>query len=179
MSKTINMESLVITDIENEEYVRLALERYSGIKLDNKVENDLIQTFLVHMNEPEWNKLRKAIYYYAFYFIDNRQADYLANNLLDSDEPFKLMELDPMIEASILSAIVYNYAAEVAVIVGERSKLFKDTNKWIVDLANNDLEKAKPFINKVGRFAYRFFKRFNSPNVEDAIKPILEDKFNK
>lgn len=180
MSNVINLEAMVLMDIESDEYMRSSFERYSGIKIDNEIENDLISTYLTNRKSPEWATIRKAIYYYAFYFLNNKQTDYLTEVLKDSEnDGFRYMELDPMIESSILTLMIHNYAAEVAVITGERSKLFRDVNKWIIDLSVNDTEKAQPFIKKLERFAISFFKRFNSIDLEKIVKPILENAFTK
>lgn len=84
-----------------------------------------------------------------------------------------------MIESSVLTLLIYNFGAEAAVIAGTRSKLFKDVTRWIIQLSLNDVKKAAPFMKKIERFAVRFFKRFNSSDLENVIKPILDNAFTK
>ena len=180
MSNVMNFETMILMDIESDEFMRTSFERYSGITIDNEIENNLISTYLTNRKSPEWAAIRKAIYYYAFYFLNSKQTDHLAEVLADTeDDGFKYMELDPMIESTILTLMIHNYVAEVTVINGKRSKLFSDVNRWIVDLSFNDMVKAKPFIKRLERFAYSFFKRFNAVDLEDVVKPILENTFTK
>lgn len=180
MNTVMNLESIILSDIESYDCIRFALMRYSGIKIDSEVENNLISVYLNNRKNPEWVGLRKAIYYYAFYFTNANQCDYLIKVLKDAgDDGFKYIELDPMIESSVLTLLIYNFAAEAAVIAGTRSKLFKDVNRWIIQLSLNDVKKAAPFMKKIERFAVRFFKRFNSSDLEDVIKPILDNAFTR
>lgn len=178
MNTTMNLEEMILMDIESDGYMRLSFERYSEITIASEVENNLMTVYLNNRKNPEWISLRKAVYYYAFYFINNKQSDYLIRLLQNNtDDGFKYIELDPMIESSILTLLIHNYAAEVAVIAGTRSRLFKDVNRWIIGLSLNDIDKVKPFIKKLERFSFSFFKRFNSIDLEKVVKPILENAF--
>lgn len=180
MNDVLNLESIVLSEIESYDCVRSSLIRYSGVAINSEVENNLISVYLNNRKNPEWVGLRKAIYYYAFYFADAKQCDYFAKALKDDgDSGFKYLELDPMIESSIFTLLIHNFTAEVTVIAGTRSKLFKDTNKWVIDLSLNDIKKAAPFMRKLERFAFRFFRRFNSSDLENAIKSVLDDAFTK
>ena len=72
MNTVMNLESIILSDIESYDYIRFGLMRYSGIKIDSEVENNLMSTYLANRKTQEWVGLRKAIYYYAFnvrYFI--------------------------------------------------------------------------------------------------------------
>ncbi len=180
MNSVMNLESMVLSDIESYDYIRSSLVRYSGVAIDTEVENNIVSVYLNNRKNPELVRLRKAIYYYAFYFVNSKQCDYLTEALKDvGDDGFKYLELDPMLESSVLTLLIHNFTAEVTVIAGTRSKLFKDTNKWVIELSLNNTKDATPFMRKLERFAIRFFKRFNSSDLEDVIKPILDNAFTK
>lgn len=180
MNNVLNLESIILSDIGSYDCIRAALVSYSGVAIDTEVENNLVSVYLNNRKKPEWVGLRKAIYYYAFYFVDADQCKYLTEALKDvGDDGFKYLELDPMIESSILTLLIHNFAAEVTVIVGTRSKLYKDTNKWVIDLSLNNIKNAAPLMRKLERFGFRFFRKFNSSNLENVIKPILDNAFTK
>lgn len=180
MNNVMNLESIILSGIDSYDCVRASLVSYSGVAIDTEVENNLVSVYLNNRKTPEWVGLRKAIYYYAFYFADANQCKYLTEALKDvGDDGFKYLELDPMIESSILTLLIHNFTAEVTVIAGTRSKLFKDTNKWVIDLSLNDTKRAAPFMRKLERFGFRFFRKFNSGDLEAVIKPILNNAFTK
>lgn len=83
MNTVMNLESMILSDIESYDCIRFALMRYSGIKIDSEVENNLMSTYLANRKTQEWVGLRKAIYYYAFYFANANQCDYLIKVLKD------------------------------------------------------------------------------------------------